>query len=131
MGIIKKAKALRSMVEIGLRLRDARKGKNQSLEVLAGLSGLSRSRVARFEKGTANPRLNEVLQLADAVGLSPVELFEDTTAPKNGLETVQRVLAVLGSTLPENATRVDIEFKIDPETDQIYSDLYITTQQIN
>lgn len=47
------------------RLRRMRRRKGMSQEVLAGLSGLSRSTVVRYERGDMEPTMVALIALAD------------------------------------------------------------------
>lgn len=53
---------------IGLRLLDARRSRGMTQEALAELAGVSQSAIAMWEKGKRTPRVEELVQLASALG---------------------------------------------------------------
>jgi Zn-dependent peptidase ImmA (M78 family)/DNA-binding XRE family transcriptional regulator len=52
---------------IGIRLRDARRGQGMTQEALAQRARVSQSAIAMWEKGRRTPRVEELVQLADAL----------------------------------------------------------------
>lgn len=52
------------------RLRRLRQRKGYSQEVLAGLSGITRGTVARYESGDMEPSMSALVSMADVLGVS-------------------------------------------------------------
>ncbi len=71
---------------IGARLRQIRKARRKSQEVIAGLAGMSAPTLSRIENGLrALDRHSEVVALADALQIAPSELTRQLVpAPANG-----------------------------------------------
>jgi transcriptional regulator with XRE-family HTH domain len=80
---------------IGTRLRQIRNARKKSLRVIAGLAGMSKSRLSEIERGEcALDRQSEVVALANALQIAPSELMRlPVPAPANG-ETDAAVEAV-------------------------------------
>lgn len=72
-------------VQIGSRLRSWRLASGLSLHKVADTSGLSPGYISQVERGLANPSLESLKRLADAVGMRIGDLFVDDTngAPEN------------------------------------------------
>jgi transcriptional regulator with XRE-family HTH domain len=88
---------------IGRRLRQIRQARRKSLRVVAGLAGMSKSRLSQIERGEcALDRRSEILALADALQVAPSELVKlPVPAPGNGntdatVEAVRRALTAVG-----------------------------------
>ncbi|MGH3765222.1 MAG: helix-turn-helix domain-containing protein [Pseudonocardiaceae bacterium] len=88
---------------IGARLRQIRNARKKSLRVVAGLAGMSKSRLSQIERGeSALDRRSEILALADALQVAPSELVRlPVPAPGNGntdatVEAVRRALTAVG-----------------------------------
>ena len=61
---------------IGARLCQIRNSRRKSLRVVAGLSGMSKSRLSQIERGeVALDSLSEIVALADALQIAPSELI--------------------------------------------------------
>ena len=60
-----------------LRLKDARKAKNLSLDAVAKLSGVSRSMVNQIERGESSPTVSTLWDLTQALKVDFAELLED------------------------------------------------------
>jgi transcriptional regulator with XRE-family HTH domain len=71
---------------IGARLRQIRNSRGKSLEVIAGLAGISRASLSRVERGErALDSRSETVALANALQISPTELTRlPVPAPANG-----------------------------------------------
>ncbi|MGH3800648.1 MAG: helix-turn-helix domain-containing protein, partial [Pseudonocardiaceae bacterium] len=71
---------------IGARLRRIRKARGKSLRVVAGLAGMSKSKLDRIERGeVALDSRSDTVALANALGISPSELTRlPVPAPCNG-----------------------------------------------
>ena len=59
----------------GARVRDLRLAKGYTQEAFADRCGFFRTYLSRIETGRANPTLNAIEVIADALGLSITELF--------------------------------------------------------
>ncbi|MGH3841482.1 MAG: helix-turn-helix domain-containing protein [Pseudonocardiaceae bacterium] len=71
---------------IGARLRQIRNSRRKSLRVVAGLAGISKSRLSEIERGeTALDSISEIAALATVLGIAPSELMRlPVPAPANG-----------------------------------------------
>ncbi len=71
---------------IGARLRQIRRARQKSLRVVAGLAGMSKSKLDRIERGeVALDSRSDIVALANALGISPSELTKlPVPAPCNG-----------------------------------------------
>lgn len=67
------------LVRLGKKIRDARKGKHITLEMLAKESGVSKSVLSQVERGVTNPTLSTLWNIARALSLDPLELFGSTS----------------------------------------------------
>lgn len=72
------------LARLGKKIRDARKGKDITLEMLATDSGVSKSVLSQVERGTTNPTLSTLWNIARALSLDPLELFGSTSGPRDG-----------------------------------------------
>jgi transcriptional regulator with XRE-family HTH domain len=93
---------------IGARLRQIRNSRKKSLRVVAGLAGMSKSRLAEIERGeSALDSLSEIVALATALQIAPSELMRlPVPAPANGrtdaaIEAVRRALLGASHGLPD------------------------------
>jgi transcriptional regulator with XRE-family HTH domain len=91
---------------IGQRLRRIRKGRRKSLVVVAGLAGMSKSKLDRIERGeVALDSLSDIVALANALQIAPSELIRlPFPAPANG-PTDSAVNAVRGALMAVNRGR--------------------------
>src|SRR5215213_1408984 len=55
---------------LGERVRELRRGRNLTLDELAGLSGVSRAMISKLERGEKNPTLVVAAKLAEGLGIS-------------------------------------------------------------
>jgi transcriptional regulator with XRE-family HTH domain len=80
---------------IGVRLRLIRNSRRKSLRVVAGLAGMSKSRLSEIERGESTlDSISEIVALANVLGIAPSELMRlPVPAPANG-ETDSAVEAV-------------------------------------
>ena len=62
---------------MALRLKDARKAKNLSLDAVAKLSGVSRSMVGQIARGESSPTVSTLWNLTQAPKVDFAELVED------------------------------------------------------
>ncbi|GAA4593251.1 hypothetical protein GCM10023194_57120 [Planotetraspora phitsanulokensis] len=61
--------------QFGLRLREIREEHDLTQERLGELAGLDRKTINRIENGMYSPRLDNIFQIADALGITARELF--------------------------------------------------------
>lgn len=64
-----------SPVEVGARLKHHREGKGMDQEELAFKGGVSAKTVSNIECGRHSPRIETLIRLADAMGISVSELL--------------------------------------------------------
>jgi transcriptional regulator with XRE-family HTH domain len=83
-----KAKPKHSTLDIGPRLKAARRAAGMSLRSLAGQTGFSASFLSQVELGQCSPSLASLEKIAAALDLSLVELLSDP--PKNPSPVVRR-----------------------------------------
>lgn len=70
---------------IGRRIRRIRTARDKSLQVIAGLAGMSRSTLHRVEHGQRDVTLSEIVALAGALEIAPSTLIRlPILAPANG-----------------------------------------------
>ncbi|MER5326550.1 helix-turn-helix transcriptional regulator [Streptosporangium roseum] len=69
--------------QFGLRLRDVREGQGLSQERLGELAEVDRKTINRIENGMYSPRLDNVVQIADALDITVKELFDVPVGLKN------------------------------------------------
>ncbi|OPA93705.1 transcriptional regulator [Pseudomonas fluorescens] len=65
----------------GLRVKALRLASGLSQEAFADHASIARSYMSRIERGMANPSLDAVESLADALGVDPSQLFEIVEPP--------------------------------------------------
>jgi transcriptional regulator with XRE-family HTH domain len=62
--------------QFGTRIRELRVGTGLSQEAFADRCGFARTYMSRIETGGANPSINAIKVLADALGVSISSLFD-------------------------------------------------------
>lgn len=78
-------------LQIGSRLRNWRKAAGLSLHKVADTSGLSTGYISQVERGLANPSLESLKRLTDAVGMRIGDLFVDEgTTPEKARYSVTK-----------------------------------------
>lgn len=60
---------------LGETIRDIRKERGLSQEVLSGLAGIARTHLTMIENGTMKANIETVCKIAQALDLRPSELF--------------------------------------------------------
>jgi transcriptional regulator with XRE-family HTH domain len=88
---------------IGARLRQIRNSRKKSLRVIAGLAGMSTSKLSLIERGEiVLDSISEIVALANALQIAPSELMRlPVPAPANGetdsaVEAVRSALMAVG-----------------------------------
>jgi transcriptional regulator with XRE-family HTH domain len=71
---------------LGERVRELRRGRNLTLDELAGLSGVSRAMISKLERGEKNPTLVVAAKLAEGLGI--------TLSTLAGIEARREVIVV-------------------------------------
>lgn len=78
-----------SILDLGKRIREIRKKRNKSLQILAEDIGVSRSLLSQIERRKTTPSLNTLWNLADRLGVSMSELFKKEDENKLIIEHAQ------------------------------------------
>jgi len=73
-----------NLARLGKKIRDARKGKYITLEMLSSSSGVTKSVLSQVERGVTNPTLSTLWNIARALSLDPLELFGDVGGVRDG-----------------------------------------------
>lgn len=60
---------------LGDTIRDMRRERGLSQEVLSGLAGIARTHLTMIENGTMHPTIETLCKIAQALGLRTSELF--------------------------------------------------------
>lgn len=68
---------------VGPRIRRLREDKGWSLTDLAERAGISRSYLSQIERGESEPTQGKIIQLADALGALPSELYGEEPGTVN------------------------------------------------
>jgi transcriptional regulator with XRE-family HTH domain len=68
---------LESIPSLGERIRELRRSKQISLQVLADMSGVSVSMLSQIERNRANPSLRLLTRIRKALGMQVTELFAE------------------------------------------------------
>lgn len=61
---------------VGAVIREFRKSKKKSQEVLSGLAGLDRTHYSKIERGLRSPTLDTLFKIAHALDITPHELVQ-------------------------------------------------------
>ncbi len=64
-------------VQIGLRMRTARKSRGITQSEISKKTNLDQSHISRIENGTADGSPNQILSIARAIGIPIAQLFDD------------------------------------------------------
>lgn len=92
------------MMELGLKLRQLRKAKRFSLKQLAARSGCSTSYLSMIENGKIDPGISRLKKIADGLGITIVDLFQDSQNGKVVIRKNDRICA----DLDKSKTRIEI-----------------------
>ena len=77
-------------MEIGIKIREARKAANLTQKQLAEKSGIIETTIRKYEIGKQNPKFENVEKIAAALEISPSELMPNKKW--QGLEEQERVI---------------------------------------
>lgn len=66
-------------MKIGERIKEARKEAHFTQKALGKKLGVSAAMIAQYENGTRTPKVNTLIRIADALDVSIVSLFDNTT----------------------------------------------------
>ncbi len=91
------------LVRLGKKIRDARKDKRITLEMLASSSGVSKSVLSQVERGVTNPTLSTLWNIARALSLDPLELFGGAGGPRDGAGADGALIAEINDPVIESA----------------------------
>lgn len=89
-------------VTIAARLKKAREEKGISQKKLADLCGWVQSRIGNYESGSRNIGIDDAITIANALGISPVELVFGEDVTETWLTPKHRKLIALYDQLPES-----------------------------
>jgi len=90
------------LVSLGRRIRGARQERQMTLEELAKAAGVSKSVLSQVERGTTNPTLATLWNVAKALALDPLALFGDDGAPVTGEAGGESQIALVDSPVIDN-----------------------------
>ncbi|MEZ4908092.1 MAG: helix-turn-helix transcriptional regulator [Saprospiraceae bacterium] len=62
--------------EFGINLRKIRESKGFTQEMLANKADIEISQISRIERGIINTSISQIINIANALGIHPKELFE-------------------------------------------------------
>ena len=100
---------------IGGKLKDLRKEKNESLEEVAQFIGSSKSLLSKYERGASEPGLRVLKKLADHFGVSLDYLFGFTDDRQPiVIEKIQELFSTLDENKKKEAVRY-LHFLNSPE----------------
>jgi transcriptional regulator with XRE-family HTH domain len=66
-----------ALLALGRRLRQIRRARELSQEALAAAAGVHPKHLSEIERANKDPRATTVVRLADALGVTVAELYED------------------------------------------------------
>ena len=103
----------------GLRVKELRLASGLSQEAFADHASISRSYMSRIERGMANPSLEAIEGLADALDVDPSELFA-CVEPARLYEAVEVPFAADGSCFnPQLASPRDGTFRVGEKSAEL------------
>ncbi len=74
----------RALDDLGIRLRELRKGKAYSIEAVSRLSGVSKSMISKIERQEATPSTTVLARIAEALGVT----FSEVMASEQDSEVI-------------------------------------------
>lgn len=101
-------------MEINERIRMLMEGKNLSQKELANLSGITEASMSKYLSGERTPRIDVVVNLANALGVTTDELIgNDIEDDKMGLVRLKTVLARGMESMSEDDKKELIKFLLE------------------
>lgn len=101
-------------MEINERIRMLMEGKNLSQKELANLSGITEASISKYLSGERTPRIDVVVNLANALGVTTDELIgNDIEDDKMGLVRLKTVLARGMESMSEDDKKELIKFLLE------------------
>jgi transcriptional regulator with XRE-family HTH domain len=91
------------LVSLGKRIRVARLERKMTLEDLAKAAGVSKSVLSQVERGTTNPTLSTLWNVAKALALDPLELFGGDGPALQGEDGRESLISLVDSPVIDNA----------------------------
>lgn len=91
------------LLSLGKRIRGARLERQMTLEDLAKAAGLSKSVLSQVERGTTNPTLATLWNVAKALALDPLELFGGDGGALKAAAGSESQIALVDSPVIDNA----------------------------
>lgn len=98
------------LAALGRRVRELRERKGVSQDTLAGESGVAVYTLQKLEKGQAKTQIVSIFKICDALGIQPVELFEDleeADAAKDKRKVVNRIARLCAAQDLETAEAIE------------------------
>jgi transcriptional regulator with XRE-family HTH domain len=90
------------LVSLGKRIRGARLERSMTLENLAKTAGVSKSVLSQVERGTTNPTLSTLWNVAKALALDPLELFGGDGPALQGEDGRESLISLVDSPVIDN-----------------------------
>jgi len=104
------------LVTLGRRIRSARLEREMTLEALAKAAGLSKSVLSQVERGTTNPTLATLWNVAKALALDPLALLGEGGAAVTGAGGSESLITLVDSPVIDNETaRYSLVILSEPE----------------
>lgn len=80
--------------EVGRRIRIARERRNLTLRELAAKAGISSSFLSQAERGISELQVLHLFAISEALGVSPIDLLEDSESPMSSTAIRQDGLTI-------------------------------------
>ncbi len=71
-----------ALLALARTIRQARRARELSQEALAAVAGVHPKHLSEIERANKDPRATTVIRLAEALGLTPAELYARSEAPE-------------------------------------------------
>jgi transcriptional regulator with XRE-family HTH domain len=88
-----------------LDFKDLRKRANLTQGALAAKVGVEQPTIARWEKGAQKPALDDLSELAEALGVHPGELFRDAELADQSVSTEDALRQIVAAVLRSGGSR--------------------------
>ena len=83
------------MIDFGIKVRMNRENQGLSLDVFANMIDSDKAAISRIENAERKPRFDTVLRIADALGISLIELSPERHLDRNHYFALQEIHAKL------------------------------------